>query len=726
MDNVAVFNNGGSSSSSTNAGEGAADSNNSVPPAYTHGTGTPGNPDSFRESDSTAVVNFHPRTETITDTVDSDDEDDQENIVANDIAIITPRQVMRMEFYRAGLQARGRSQTTEAGIARRGSGATSLFEGTAEELEKGETWFRIAKESSPPLFFEFLGSFILGLVIHLMRLGPNVAETFYVDSAAVAFDPENRTADGKTAFFIYFFTVSALMYSLGHVSGGHFNPAVTLAVFCRRHLTFPQLLLYGFAQFGGFMLSSVASLELLDAVRTPVHLYPLSEWEQTTVFVVTAIFAFAFIFTILCTSTTVAQSGNSHFGVAAGAMYGVAMITLKSTGATLNPAFDAATTLVNYLWNGTTSLEEAFKIEELWGIYAGPFAGALVAALMFRYIKVTAFTKRTKGACNKLNKALAPFWVEAIGSFMITFIFCFFNQDSSDQAIQAIDALKRASDIQTFPVAYMGIVIGMVYSGGFISGGHYNPIISLAVYVQGKMAFLSFFFYVIVQLAGAFGAGTTYWFLFSETPVPSELSSLQVSKKVSGSLEAIFCFLLVTVVLNSGYAKSNRGNSFYGLAYGFTLFIATTLIGPLSGGIMNPAIAIGTLIARASWNSKTDLMGGVFAGDFEAAEAQLTGVWLSVGVPFAASLLAAYSYKASVGTGLDLSFFAKIGKALNCCHPSSRLCKKRPVARHNSTGATEMIRLSDAGVSGDLRGLNDNNDGGSESSSPLRVPRSSV
>ena len=94
--------------------------------------------------------------DSINQLIDHEDEDDKENVMANEVAITTPRQVMRLEFYKMSQLSRGRVLST--------AGTIGLFEGTPDELEKGENYFKTMLKGMPPLMFEFVGCFFLGLV----------------------------------------------------------------------------------------------------------------------------------------------------------------------------------------------------------------------------------------------------------------------------------------------------------------------------------------------------------------------------------------------------------------------------------------------------------------------------------------------------------------------------------------------------------------------------------
>ena len=127
----------------------------------------------------------------------------------------------------------------------------------------------------------------------------------------------------------------------------------------------------------------------------------------------------------------------------------------------------------------------------------------------------------------------------------------------------------------------------MIYAGGHISGGHYNPAVSLAVWLRGKCPTKDVIPYMVSQVIGAALAALVVGFLFGAgnpmvvTAVPKALVA-----------EFLFTFALCYVVLNVATAKGTANNSFYGLAIGFTVLVGAFAVGGISGGAFNPAVAI--------------------------------------------------------------------------------------------------------------------------------------
>ncbi len=145
------------------------------------------------------------------------------------------------------------------------------------------------------------------------------------------------------------------------------------------------------------------------------------------------------------------------------------------------------------------------------------------------------------------------------------------------------------------PLAIGSVLMVMVYMGGHISGAHYNPAVSLAVFMRGKIDQTEFIKYVGTQLVAAIVAAIVSGYLTGGyfTPAPGAEAVPAVVA------EFIFTFALALVVLNVATADETAGNSFYGLAIGFTVMVGATAAGGISGGAFNPAVGVGPMIVNA-------------------------------------------------------------------------------------------------------------------------------
>ncbi len=149
------------------------------------------------------------------------------------------------------------------------------------------------------------------------------------------------------------------------------------------------------------------------------------------------------------------------------------------------------------------------------------------------------------------------------------------------------------------PLAIGSILMVMVYAGGHISGAHYNPAVTLAVWMRGKCDTSDVPFYMISQVAGAALAGAVGTFLAGS--LGAEWKQFSATSPVPGLIgEFLGTFALCWVVLNTATSKGTAGNSFYGLAIGFTVLACAWGLGGLSGGAFNPAVAVGAVVGGLS------------------------------------------------------------------------------------------------------------------------------
>lgn len=156
--------------------------------------------------------------------------------------------------------------------------------------------------------------------------------------------------------------------------------------------------------------------------------------------------------------------------------------------------------------------------------------------------------------------------------------------------------LVVAQGVALAPVAIGFVLMVMVYAGGHVSGGHYNPAVSLGAALRGALPTKELVPYWVAQLLGAVvAAAVARWvagpFTVAPGPDAGALAALTV--------ETLFTFALVAVVLASATAAATKGNSFYGLAIGGTVLAAAFAGGGVSGGAFNPAVGVGAVVVDA-------------------------------------------------------------------------------------------------------------------------------
>jgi len=157
----------------------------------------------------------------------------------------------------------------------------------------------------------------------------------------------------------------------------------------------------------------------------------------------------------------------------------------------------------------------------------------------------------------------------------------------------------------------------MIYAGGHISGAHYNPAVSLAVWMRGKISAGDMLGYWMSQVAGALAAALVVAYVFN-----TEGNGACAVKDTTQGLvaELLGTFALAYVVLNVATAKGTAGNSFYGLAIGGTVLAMAMAVGSYSGGAFNPAVAVGLSLQKAfCWGQIWVYLVGCFGGAALAA-----------------------------------------------------------------------------------------------------------
>ncbi len=141
-------------------------------------------------------------------------------------------------------------------------------------------------------------------------------------------------------------------------------------------------------------------------------------------------------------------------------------------------------------------------------------------------------------------------------------------------------------------LAIGSVLMVMIFAGGHISGAHYNPAVSMAVFARGKISAGEMVKYWVAQFVGAglaAGLASGVFKVKAATPLAVDLVPVVVA-------ELLFTFALAYVVLNVATAKGTANNSFYGLAIGFTVLAGAYAVGSISGGVFNPAVGLGITI----------------------------------------------------------------------------------------------------------------------------------
>ena len=199
--------------------------------------------------------------------------------------------------------------------------------------------------------------------------------------------------------------------------------------------------------------------------------------------------------------------------------------------------------------------------------------------------------------------SLKKYIVEFIGTFFLVLTICMTSYS------------KVSADLQ--PLAVGSMLMVLIYSMGYLSGAQFNPAISLAIYLRGRINLKEMGFYWIAQILGAVAAAMMTAVLISAKPPVGLIASTPQFFSMVPSLiaEVLGSFALTWVILTVATSKALDGNNFYGLAIGFTVTALMYTLGSVSGSAFNPVVAIASCIAHLStWNNLWIYMVGGLGG----------------------------------------------------------------------------------------------------------------
>ena len=305
-------------------------------------------------------------------------------------------------------------------------------------------------------------------------------------------------------------------------------------------------------------------------------------------FLAELVITFALAHAVLHVATTTAQANNSYYGLAIGFTVLSGAISVGGvSGGCFNPAV------------AMLAVVQGKANEEIWVHIAGPLVAGALAGGFFRLTHPNELDGGTMMAQDIREKA-APFLIEFVGTFMLSFtVAC---------------AASPANTSGLAPLSIGSILMVQVYSGGATSGGMYNPAVTLAVLTRkqlarkvdpdGNFATLTAVGYILVQCVASLCAGGVARAVVPAIGFPAV--STETGRAFSSELVATF--FLCTVVLQSATSSKTTGNSFFGLAIGYTVASMAVTVGSLSGGAFNPAVALlafvsGETIQSSFWVS---------------------------------------------------------------------------------------------------------------------------
>jgi aquaporin TIP len=202
---------------------------------------------------------------------------------------------------------------------------------------------------------------------------------------------------------------------------------------------------------------------------------------------------------------------------------------------------------------------------------------------------------------------------EFIGTFALIFV-----------GAGAVLAAGPSGESSIVAIAFAhGLAIAVMVSAvGHISGGHFNPAITLGFLVTGRLAALIAVVYWVMQFAGAIAAAALLRWIFAddtEGNLGSPVLNPAIQPEAGLLIEAILTFFLVWVVFATAADPRGTFKSIAGLAIGLTITMGVLMGGNLTGAAMNPARALGPELISNTWDDFWIWYVGPFAGAVIAA-----------------------------------------------------------------------------------------------------------
>mmetsp|Transcript_115496 Transcript_115496/g.204065 ORF Transcript_115496/g.204065 Transcript_115496/m.204065 type:complete len:463 (+) Transcript_115496:135-1523(+) len=396
----------------------------------------------------------------------------------------------------------------------------------------------------------------------------------------------------------------AFLYCFSSVSGGHLNPAVSLACGLVGKLPWKAVLLYCIVQILGGLLAGLSFCELFGA---SADLVPKAGFGLAECFLVETLFTTMLVFVVLncacCKKNHPPQAPNQFYPLAAGfALLAGGYAAGPISGATFNPAVAFAIDATSVMGFGVCLWYLLFQV-----------LGALLAVLLFRQVRPEERFHNERDIAHYEPKLPTKLASEFIGTLLLVLtVGLNVTGKSGATAWSAAAALTS-----------------MVYSLGDVSGGHFNPAVTLAVVLSGRGQCPPNrgVCYILIQvLAGLIAA-----FLYAGINHTNNLFYVQSYKYgmvAAVEMEFVFTFVIALVVLSTATVRgiTTHGRNFYfGLAIGSCVMAGGIASGPVSGGYLNPAVTFGASTAST-------LNGGSFVDAWKYMLAEFLGGAAAAGV----------------------------------------------------------------------------------------------
>lgn len=471
-------------------------------------------------------------------------------------------------------------------------GSKMAYAKAQEGMEHSRQAMKEAMVSKPhKLAAEFLGTFCLCFTIALVSYNAGHAPP-------------------GTSVSMNIFAVGSLLtvmvYALGNVSGANLNPAVSVALHVQGRLDLNDMTVYIIAQVAGGLASAILSGFIFEFEVTKVVVLGGNGFFLLQILAVEFLYTTMLCFVVLNVAGRQPGSpSNKFYGLAIG--FTVVAGGLSGggiSGGCFNPAVAVALDFSS-ISNGIPFACLLYVAVEL--------AGACLAVTLFHIVRPeekhdpsgvseyspSRIAHKLEGMCPKELSA------EFIGTYFLVL-----TVGLSVLSTDPVNTANAAASGGKVSLAIGAALASMIYAVGDVSGGHFNPAVTLAVMLTGanltetrhdkKSAGL----WVCAQVAGAVAGAFSYFAIWVDFDGPHK-SMIEIAPKAAGPIvaiagEAFATFVLCYVVLCVATVKDDL-QDFKGLAIGACIWSAGEAVGPLSGGSLNPAVTVGLTVSSFSY-----------------------------------------------------------------------------------------------------------------------------
>mmetsp|Transcript_19877 Transcript_19877/g.32215 ORF Transcript_19877/g.32215 Transcript_19877/m.32215 type:complete len:915 (+) Transcript_19877:84-2828(+) len=402
-----------------------------------------------------------------------------------------------------------------------------------------------------------------------------------------------------------------VIYCFGDISGGNFNPAVSVALGiaktmgCEKGKDWGDVAIFSVVQIAAGIFAGFLYYALFDRA---FNLAPANGFHFASAATCELLYTFVLCFVVL--NTAAIAKKNSFFGLAIGFVvvagaYGAGAVS----GGCFNPAVAIGIDVIggNNLGIGWSAVYTIFEL-----------VGAALAAFLFRVVRPGEF-RRPAQAYTKLVS-------EFLGTYVLVLTV----------GLNVLATSKAGA----FSIA--ASLMCMIFALGDVSEAHFNPAVTLAIFASQKVlkaqpakTATTVLSYMVAQILGGIAAAFTYVAIYSWESFPLGPSNGFGWAEVAIA-EIVFTFVLCLVVLCVACSAETKDTNMFGLAIGSCITVGGFAIGSISGGSLNPAVSIGIASSRiwspteGFWAVVKQFGNALIYSAFEFAGAGLAAAVLSV------------------------------------------------------------------------------------------------